>query len=180
MKASRMFFGIAVAAVATACATRPTPVPVIGPTSQVTALVGDWSGDYSSNETGRSGSITFSLRSGNDTAIGNVVMVPKPANDAVPFSSATDRPIIRTNAAQGQGELLTIRFVGVEGNRVVGTLDTYRDPEDGCKISTTFKGEFKNADTIEGTFASVGSEIGHLPSSGKWKVTRLIKEVVDD
>lgn len=175
MKTSRIYFVVAAAALTTACATRPTPVPVIAPSSEMSALVGDWSGDYSSSETGRSGSITFSLRAGNDTAIGNIVMMPKQSNDAAPFSANTDRPIVRTNAPQSPGELLTIRFVRMEGNQVIGTLDPYRDPDCGCKLGTTFKGEFKNADTIEGTFVTVGSEMGHLPSSGKWKVTRLIK-----
>jgi hypothetical protein len=174
MKTSRIYFTFA-AAVLTACATRPTPVPVIAPSSEMSALVGDWSGEYSSTETGRSGSIAFTLRAGNDTAIGHVVMLPKPSNDAVPYSANTDRPVVRASAAQTSGELLTIRFVRMEGNQLVGTLDPYRDPEDGCKMTTTFKGEFKDADTIEGTFTAVGSEMGHLPSSGRWKVTRLIK-----
>jgi hypothetical protein len=102
-------------------------------------------------------------------------MLPKPSNDAVPYSANTDRPVVRASAAQTSGELLTIRFVRMEGNQLVGILDPYRDPEDGCKMTTTFKGEFKDADTIEGTFTAVGSEMGHLPSSGRWKVTRLVK-----
>jgi hypothetical protein len=175
MKSSRVYFTVAATALATACATRPIPVPVIGPQPEVSALVGDWSGDYNSSETGRSGNIAFSLGAGDDAAIGSVVMMPKPTNDAVPFSGNIDRPIVRTGMPQNTGDVLTIRFVRMEGNQLVGTLDPYRDPEDGCKVTTTFRGEFKNADTIEGTFTTVGSEMGHPATSGKWKVTRLIK-----
>jgi hypothetical protein len=60
----------------------------------------------------------------------------------------------------------------MEGSQVVGTLDPYRDPDCGCQLTTTFRGEFKDANTIEGTFTSVGSGIGHFPSSGRWKVAR--------
>jgi hypothetical protein len=175
MKTSRVFSAVAAAALAAGCAARPIAIPVIGPLPEVNALVGDWSGEYSSGETGRSGNIAFSLGSGDDAAIGSIVMMPRPSNDAVPFSANTDRPVVRTGMPQDAGDLLTIRFVRMEGNQLIGTLDPYRDPEDGCKVTTMFRGEFKNADTIEGTFTTVGTEVGHTPSSGKWRVTRLIK-----
>ena len=59
-----------------ACATSQSAVPVIGPAGDVSALTGEWAGDYSSNASGRSGSITFTLRAAADSAFGDVVMIP--------------------------------------------------------------------------------------------------------
>src|SRR3954471_8486428 len=62
--------------VLTACGASRSPVPLTGSTADVSALTGEWAGDYSSSESGRSGSISFTLRSAGDTAFGDVVMVP--------------------------------------------------------------------------------------------------------
>jgi hypothetical protein len=67
---------------------------------------------------------------------------------------------------------LFIRFVAVEGNQVIGVLDTYRDPDCGCQLITTFRG-FLSGDVIEGTFESAGEGAHHLPQSGRWRVERL-------
>jgi hypothetical protein len=174
MKTSKLFAAMTTATLLAGCAPRPTPVPVISPRSDLSALVGDWSGEYSSPETGRSGSIAFSLKAGKDTAVGSVVMVPKPQNEPNIPAATMDRPIVRTTATQNPGELLTIRFVRMEGSQVIGTLDPYRDPDCGCQLTTTFRGEFTDAHTIEGTFNSVGSGIGHFPSSGRWKAARAV------
>jgi hypothetical protein len=174
MKTSKWFVAIGTAALLAGCASRPTPVPVIGPRSDLSALVGDWSGEYSSPETGRSGSIAFALKTGKDTAIGSVVMVPKAQNETIIPGASVDRPVVRAAVTQNPGEVLTIRFVRMEGTQVIGTLDPYRDPDCGCQLTTTFRGEFTDARTIEGTFNSAGSGMGHLPSSGRWKVTRVV------
>jgi hypothetical protein len=174
MKTSKTFIAVASAALLSACASHPTPIPVISPQSNLSALVGDWSGEYSSTETGRSGSISFKLQAGKDTAFGSVIMVPR-AQDGVPASGVApvDRPMVKGMAAQSAGELITIRFVRMEGNHVVGTLDPDRDPDCGCQLTTTFQGEFTNANTIDGTFHTVGSGISHIPASGRWKVERV-------
>lgn len=174
MRTSRLFVAISTAALLAGCASRPTPVAVIGASSDLSALVGDWSGEYSSPETGRSGSIAFTLKSGKDTAFGSVVMVPKVQSEPVTPSATAERPIVRNIATENPAELLTIRFVRMEGSQVIGTLDPYRDPDCGCQLTTTFRGRFTDARTIEGTFNSAGSGMGHLPSSGRWKVTRVV------
>ena len=58
-------------AVMAACSWRRTPVPVISDSGSTTALVGEWTGEYSSTQTGRSGSITFQL-AGESTDFGHV------------------------------------------------------------------------------------------------------------
>lgn len=175
MKTSMRFVTLAAAALLAGCASRPTPVPVIGPSSDLSALVGDWSGDYSNPETGRSGSIAFTLKAGKDTAFGSVIMIPRDNKQQVTMGAPVDRGVVRTTAAAASSELVTIRFVRVEGGHVVGTLDPYRDPDCGCQLTTTFRGEFTDAGTITGTFTSTGSSIGHIPSSGRWTVRRGVK-----
>ena len=67
---------IALIPVLGACATTSTPIPVVGDEPDLTVLDGRWEGSYESSESGRSGSITFELAAGSDTAHGNVIMVP--------------------------------------------------------------------------------------------------------
>jgi len=172
MKGSIKFVTLTAAALLAACASRPTLVPVMGPASDLNALVGEWSGDYSNPETGRSGSIAFSLKAGKDTAVGSVVMVPRENRQQVTVASPGERGVVRTTAVAGSSEVLTIRFVRMEGSHLIGTLDKYRDPDCGCELTTTFHGQFSDAGTITGTFTSTGSTMGHFPSSGRWTVKR--------
>lgn len=152
----------------TACGASRSPVPLVGASSDVSALTGEWAGDYSSAESGRSGSITFTLRAAGDSAFGDVVMIP----------SALGRPLMpyRQENAPGTGAnqspaptVLTIRFVRVEHGHVSGTLDPYADPQTGARLLTTFSGEL-NGKTIAGTYTT------RLPSgdtqTGQWTVQR--------
>ena len=150
----------------TACGASRAPVPLVGASADVGALTGDWAGDYSSTESGRSGSITFTLRATGDSAFGDVVMIP----------SAWGRPLVpwRQENATGANQtpsstVLTIRFVRVEHGHVSGTLDPYADPQTGARLLTTFSGELSGK-TITGTYTT------RLPSgdaqTGRWSVQR--------
>src|SRR5256885_15958600 len=150
----------------TACGASRAPVPLVGASADVSALTGEWAGDYSSAESGRSGSISFTLRSAGDSAFGDVVMIP----------SAWGRPLMpwRQENAAGtnqapQSTVLTIRFVRVQQGHVSGTLDPYADPQTGARLLTTFSGELKGS-AIEGTYTT------RLPSgskqTGRWSVQR--------
>ena len=149
-----------------ACRASRSPVPLVGGSGDVSTLKGEWSGDYSSAESGRSGSITFTLRAAGDSAFGDVVMIP----------SALGRPLMPwrqqnvTGADQSPAStVLTIRFVRVEHGHVSGTLDPYADPQTGARLLTTFSGEL-NGNTIAGTYTT------RLPSgdtqTGRWTVQR--------
>jgi len=150
-----------------ACGASRAPVPLVGASSDVGALTGEWAGDYSSAESGRSGSISFTLRAAGDSAFGDVVMIP----------SAWGRPLApyRENAVGGgtnqspASTVLTIRFVRVEHGHVSGTLDPYADPQTGARLLTTFSGEL-TGNTIAGTYTT------RLASgdtqSGRWTVQR--------
>ena len=151
------------------CSWRQTPVPIIAKGDAVTALVGEWLGEYESRDTGRSGTIVFRLRSASDSAYGDVSMTPKIHVVHLPQQNPTDRVV---SPAEMPAEPLQIRFVELEGSRVFGTLEPYKDPVCGCALTTTFEGRFTNENTIEGTFSSRGSDLSHQLARGEWKVTR--------
>ena len=147
-----------------ACGASRSPVPLVGASADVSALAGEWAGDYSSAESGRSGSITFTLRAAGDSAFGDVIMIP----------SAWGRPLMpyRQTVAGNQSPettVLTIRFVRVQQGHVSGTLDPYADPQTSARLLTTFSGEL-NGNTIAGTYTT------RLPSgetqTGRWSVQR--------
>jgi hypothetical protein len=128
-------------------------------------LVGEWRGSYNSSETGRSGTIAFTLRAGDAAASGIVVMLPTGADSS--------RAAAVETAASATRQVLSIHFVRKEGGNVVGTLDPYNDPECACKVSTTFQGTFRDARTIEGSYTTVPSRPGTSVTTGQWRVTRV-------
>jgi hypothetical protein len=146
-----------------ACASKSPGIVVSSSDFDLNPLLGEWHGQYKSSETGRSGTIAFTLRAGEANASGNVVMIPQAAANEAPIDSA--------QAARRQ--VLTIHFVRKEGGSVTGTLDPYADPECGCPVNTTFQGTFTDARTIEGTYTTVPSKPGTGVTTGTWKVTRL-------
>ncbi len=158
----------ALAALVTACgAARQPPVPLAGTPRDVAALAGQWEGSYSSAATGRSGSISFTLSAGTDSAFGDVIMIPR----------GWGRPLQAWNGqapagaeAQPRAAVLTINFVRVAGGRVTGRLAPYADPESGTPLATTFEGQLAG-DTIEGTYTTRGGGSG-AAQTGQWKVTR--------
>ncbi len=150
----------------TACGASRAPVPLVGASTDVGALTGEWAGDYSSAESGRSGSISFTLRAAGDSAFGDVVMIP----------SAWGRPLVpwRGENATGANQqpastVLTIRFVRVEHGHVSGTLDPYADPQTGARLLTTFSGEL-NGNQITGTYTTRLTSGG--TQTGRWTVQR--------
>ena len=149
---------------------RYSPVEISADDFDVSPLVGRWAGEYHSDETGRSGNITFTLQSGEASAFGDVMMIPKtPVRSTVPLQDH----VVGIPALGTVRELLTIHFVRKEGNTVIGMLDPYNDPECYCRVITTFRGEFKDGRTIEGTFSTQGADQIALRAQGSWKVTRV-------
>jgi hypothetical protein len=149
--------------VAAGCASTPAEVRVEGAPTELSALAGDWEGEYSSAATGRLGSIVFKLVAGEDHAHGDVLMIPRGSSDPYRPRGGGEGP-----APAGASQLLTIRFVRAEGDRISGTLDPYWDPDCDCEVTTTFVGQVKG-DTIEGTFTSERTA-GRV--FGNWKVQR--------
>jgi hypothetical protein len=161
MKRVIMIVAVAcVAASATGCARRPPEIELTADDFDLSPLVGEWRGNYSNPAAGRSGTIAFTLRAGESSASGNVIMIP-------------GKPDSLTSATAMARSVLKINFIRKEGRKVTGTLDPYRDPTCGCRVITTFEGTFTDSRTIEGTFATVPSETGFTATGGRWKVERV-------
>jgi hypothetical protein len=142
-----------------ACAMQATKVPVVGAASDLERIAGQWTGEYWSVESGRSGSVAFDLTAGEDTASGTVLMIP------------VDRP--HSHIEHPASELIGITFVEIRGGAVEGLLEPYRDPDCGCRLITRFEGTLR-ADTIAGTFSSRHVEGGSIVR-GQWRVVRHSK-----
>ncbi len=135
--------------IATGCAASVTSVPVKGKDDEVFKMRGAWVGEYSSVDTGRTGTIRFVLRPGRKTADGEVQMqlpgAPEPRQ-------------------------LRIAVLRVQGDELHGKLERYTDPACKCEVDTEFIGVM-NEGTIDGTFNTTivtsGKELG-----GIWHVER--------
>ena len=145
-----------------ACNGPSTPVPVSGDIAQ---LRGEWRGDYSSAQSGRSGTIIFHLDATSDTAHGDVLMVPPD-----PIGPQPD-PGNVPKGMPSRPQPLTISFVRAAGGGITGRLDPYRDPECGCLLTTTFTGRV-TGDVVEGTFVSFHQEMGRK-TEGRWRAQRV-------
>src|SRR2546423_3677623 len=62
---------------AVGCTSRTPEIGVTSSDFDLNPLVGEWRGNYSSAQTGRTGTIAFTLRAGEGSASGNVVMIPR-------------------------------------------------------------------------------------------------------
>ncbi len=158
--AMSVLFGLGLLA---ACGQAPGAVPVLG---DVGALQGEWYGEYQSAATGRSGSISFTLRAGTDTAQGDVVMTPQGWDHPVQPAGQPGIP----SAQRTRRRILSITFVRASGGTVTGRLDAYIDPQCGCDVMTTFEGGLRG-DTLAGTFRSHHVQ-GGATRSGEWWVVR--------
>jgi len=160
----------ALAASTIACASTPPGIELTSSDFDLNPLVGVWRGAYGSAQTGRSGTIAFTLRAGESSASGNVVMIPKADSLLTP----EEREAVENVSAPGR-TVLSIHFLRKEGGNLSGTLDPYRDPDCACTVTTTFQGSFRDANTIDGTYTTVPSVAGSSVTSGKWKVARVKK-----
>jgi hypothetical protein len=145
---------------------------MVGTATEVNTLIGQWAGDYSSSESGRAGSISFTLRAAGDSAFGDVVMVPSGSGQPLrPWrpQDANNQPQPTGATQSASSTILKIRFVRVESGHVSGSLDPYADPQSGSRLLTTFPGELKG-NSIEGSYTT------QLPSgetqTGRWSVER--------
>ncbi|MGH7602544.1 MAG: hypothetical protein ACRENK_00950 [Gemmatimonadaceae bacterium] len=157
-----------IAALSLACTSRQPSIELSSSDFDLNPLVGVWRGNYNSSQTGRSGTIAFTLRAGEGSASGNVVMIPRPDS----LLTQEERAAL-TNIATQDSSVLKIHFVRKEGGSLSGTLDPYRDPDCDCPVTTTFQGAFVDAATIEGTFTTIPSTPGRSVTGGKWRVARV-------
>lgn len=147
-----------------ACSGSQSPVPMVGRQADISQLAGEWLGEYSSVESGRSGTIVFTLTAGSDTASGDVVMTPQFVTRGP--AAQTGQPPTPPQTPRA----ITIKFVRVSGGQVSGALDPYPDPTCGCQLHTTFIGRLVG-DTLSGTYRSRHIETQEI-QQGRWRVVR--------
>jgi predicted small secreted protein len=135
----------------TGCAATTSGVPVRGKDDEVFRMRGEWVGEYSSSETGRSGTIRFALKGGRRTADGEVTM----------------------NLPGGEERQLRIASLRIRGDELIGELERYVDPSCSCSVDTEFVGTMTDG-AIDGVFKirPVGTT---RELSGVWHVERLSK-----
>lgn len=169
MHRATLLIAAGLASLSTACATKTPGIAMTASDFDLNPLVGVWRGSYSNPQTGRTGTVAFTLRAGESSATGNVVMIPR----ADSLLTAEDREMVN-NVAESRS-VLNISFIRKEGGSVNGTLDPYRSPDCDCIVRTNFQGVFTDAATIQGTFTVVPTKPGSSISTGTWKVTRVKK-----
>lgn len=154
LRASIFLLPVLAACSTSAKVASPSPsVPVGGAASDLAALNGRWEGEYSSPDTGRTGSIVFEFKGG--TGAGDVLMMPKKSADA----------------AGSMPQVLTIRFVSAEGGELSGQLAPYVDPDCACEVTTAFKGR-RDKDVVRGTFTTARTADPDKKANGTWSVQR--------
>lgn len=156
---------ILLAAVAVGCRYRPEPVPLSGAPEELRPMVGHWVGRYTGLESGRVGTIDFTVNARADSAYGEVLLTVPGSDDPVFAIDPVDVHMRHATSLQS----LSISFVGISGGRVRGTLEPYRAPDCGCVARTVFTGTV-TGNTITGTFITT-LEDGHQ-QQGTWRVTR--------
>jgi hypothetical protein len=147
-----------------ACRYQPPPVVLQGTPPEIAALAGEWSGEYSGAQSGRSGSIVLRITAGRDTAFGDVTMVSNVGQRPVAAHDARDHLAHARSA-----DVLRVTFVRVADGRVSGALEPYTAPDCQCVVSTTFSGAVQG-DVVEGTFVTRAPS--GLEQAGRWRVTR--------
>jgi hypothetical protein len=172
MKLHTRLFPLVLAAYLVACTPKAPAIDVTSGDFDLNPLIGEWRGTYTA-ETGRSGTIAFTLRAGETAAFGRVIMMPQGVDTLAPANATAGVGTTVSSAANRQA--LTISFVRKEGGRLLGTLDPYTDPDCRCTVNTSFQGSFTDAKTIEGTFATTAPAGVRPATGGTWKVTRLRK-----
>jgi hypothetical protein len=165
----KCWFMISVLYLFVGCNSSQNPVNLYGKKVDLELLEGEWKGDYFSKDTGRSGTIEFTLTTEKNKAFGDVLMIPRGSREPYHPIGFRDKAEIDPQFP----ELLTIHFVEVMGGKVRGELTPYWDPEMQRRMYTAFEGVLKG-DTIEGTFES-SIEQSPIYFYGQWKVFRKKK-----
>lgn len=127
-----------------ACGGGQKQVEVKGKETETAKLAGEWEGTYEGKESGRTGTVKFSLQLGMHTAEGEVFM--------------------------GGETPLKIQFIDVEGGQIQGTIAPYTDPNCNCQVETSFIG-IVDGDQIKGEFSTKVGATGQI-QTGSWQVTR--------
>jgi hypothetical protein len=161
----RRIVGVALATAALSCTPYRAPiVPVAGDKVSLELLTGRWEGDFKGTQTGRTGSITFSLQASGDSATGEVTMEDPLHQYVIRPADTPDQHSLHASKPQ----VLFIRFVGVRDGSIYGHLEPYVAPDCDCVVSTGFTG-YLRGDTVSGTYYT---EAQTVLQHGVWRVIR--------
>jgi len=134
-----------------ACGTsNSSTIAMQGSDVDLTLLAGKWEGTYEGAQSGRKGTVSFDLYTGNRVAEGKVMM------------NALADP---THARE-----LSIKFMQIGGRKLTGNIDAYSDPTCNCMVETEFIGTLKG-DLISGVFHT-GPQGAPKSAGGTWSATR--------
>ncbi len=155
---------------ASACAANLPPIRVYGSWADLDRLVGQWTGEYQSDELrGQTGSIAFILEAERRVAKGDVLTSPRNADMRF---EGRDPDWVATGRTLGSpSQSLTIHFVRADDRVLYGELDPYWDQDLQCEAMTSFEGVLAG-NTIRGTYETTFPSL-RLKRTGHWKVTRL-------
>ncbi|MES2125239.1 MAG: hypothetical protein V4503_11190 [Gemmatimonadota bacterium] len=157
-----------VAVALAACRYHPAVIPLAGSPTEIAVLAGDWEGEYTSDDTRRSGHIMFRISARGDSAFGDVMMfVPGYNSFPVPWDQA---PAHLEHARSP--DFLAIRFVAIGDGQVSGELEPYTAPDCNCLVHTRFIGRVRD-DEIRGRYISRGDGIPERV--GRWSVKRTTR-----
>jgi hypothetical protein len=151
----------------------PAPVPLEGRQEELSALAGEWTGQYWSKDTGRRGVIRFAMPEAADTGHGEVEITFSPTLRLVQDAAAVGPPASETDddLTPKPCTVLNIRVVRVEHDGVRGTMEPYWDPDCDCRAQTVFEGKVAG-DRITGTFTSRRQSSDRRQLTGQWQVDR--------
>jgi hypothetical protein len=157
--------GILLAILSASCSSTPPPVvPVMANAPAARALTGTWEGEYSSEQTQRSGTIRFQLAAESDSAHGDVVMFPKPEPRRTSGNEVKGAPV-----DEAAPQTLSINFVMATGDTVFGLMDPYEE-KSGSVLVTRFTGLIRG-DRIAGQYETRNLNTAQT-TTGKWSVRR--------
>ena len=149
------------------CTYAGTPVPLRGSAGDIGALAGRWDGEFWSDESGRRGTLQFTIYAWKDTAFGDVVLNAG-GTEPVIAADARDPQHLRHSRAP---EVLHVLFVAVRGEMIRGAIEPYVAPDCKCVVVTEFLGRI-TGDTIEGRYDTRGPGVRQ---EGRWLMRRTIK-----
>lgn len=152
------------------CTSSAPPVALVGSSSDLQQLAGNWHGTFRNTELKRGGQIDFRMSAATDSAYGEVTM----------YTERPDQPIwnrppgvdgVTNSGPSAQAPVwMRIRFVRVEGGYVSGQMEPVFEPRCNCWTMAKFIGRLKDGH-MEGSYTS-RSRDGLFESSGSWQADR--------
>lgn len=150
---------------AMACVSLPRPVSVANRPTDALLLEGGWSGEFSSDDGVRGGSLTFALQVRDDTARGPATLRP------VTYVAAQAGASVPMRAEAGTTVNSSMYFVTVTDGVVAGVMPSFFDADRLAVVQMTFVGRMRSWNVIEGTYVTLGTNL-RVHERGRWRVVR--------